>query len=93
MKPTTNISEFKTTNGRVNIEINKNKLIYYENIKDNLSFNESLLIKLNENFKMLKTLMENLTNKIDDIAKIWDDLCQNSTKYFDGDDIIKLMNI
>lgn len=89
MKPTTNISEFKTTNGRVNIEINKNKLIYYENIKDNLSFNESLLIKLNENFKMLKTLMENLTNKIDDIAKIWDDLCQNSTKYFDGDDIIK----
>ena len=38
---------------------------------------------------MLKTLIENLTVKIDEIAQNWDDLCQNSAKYFDGDDIIK----
>ena len=89
MKPPTYVEDFQTLFGKANIEINNKKVIYYENIKDNISINENLLIKLNENFKMLKTLIENLTLKIDEIAQNWDDLCQNSTKYFDGDDIIK----
>ena len=89
MKPPTYVEDFQTLFGKANIEINNKKVIYYENIKDNISINENLLIKLNENFKMLKTLIENLTVKIDEIAQNWDDLCQNSTKYFDGDDIIK----
>ena len=89
MKPPTYVEDLQTLFGKANIEINNKKVIYYENIKDNISINENLLIKLNENFKMLKTLIENLTVKIDEIAQNWDDLCQNSTKYFDGDDIIK----
>ena len=89
MKPPTYVEDFQTLFGKANIEINNKKVIYYENIKDNISINENLLIKLNENFKMLKTLIENLTVKIDEIAQNWDDLCQNSAKYFDGDDIIK----
>ena len=89
MKPPTYVEDFQTLFGKANIEINNKKVIYYENIKDNISINENLLIKLNENFKMLKTLIENLTLKIDEIAQNWDDLCQNSAKYFDGDDIIK----
>ena len=89
MKPPTYVEDFQTLFGKANIEIDNKKVIYYENIKDNISINENLLIKLNENFKMLKTLIENLTLKIDEIAQNWDDLCQNSTKYFDGDDIIK----
>ena len=89
MKPPIYVEDFQTLFGKANIEINNKKVIYYENIKDNISINENLLIKLNENFKMLKTLIENLTVKIDEIAQNWDDLCQNSIKYFDGDDIIK----
>jgi hypothetical protein len=89
MKPPMYVEDFQTLFGKANIEINNKKVIYYENIKDNISINENLLIKLNENFKMLKTLIENLTVKIDEIAQNWDDLCQNSAKYFDGDDIIK----
>ena len=89
MKPSVNVEDLKTPNGKVNIEINNKKVIYYENIKDNLSINENLLIKLNENIKILKTQIETLTAKIDEIVQNWDDLCQNSIKYFDGDDIIK----
>ena len=89
MKPPSYVEDYQTLFGKANIEINNKKIIYYENIKDNISINENLLIKLNENFKILKTLIENLTVKIDEIAQNWDDLCQNSIKYFDGDDIIK----
>ena len=79
----TNIADFQTPFGRVNIQINKNKETYYENIKDNISINENLLIKLNENFNILKSQINNLTAKIDEIAQNWNDLCQNSMKYFD----------
>ena len=95
MKPLTNIEDFQTPNGKVNVQINKKKVIYYENIKDNISINENLLIKLNENLKQLKIQINNLTAKIDEIAQNWNELCENSKKYFDGDDIIKtyeLMN-
>ena len=89
MKPPVNINDFQSPFGKVNIQINKKKTTYFENIKDNISFNENLLTKLNENFKILKTQIDNITLKIDEIAQNWDDLCQNSIKYFEGDDIIK----
>ena len=87
-KPLTNIAEFQTPMGSVNIQVNKKKETYYENIKDNISINENLLTKLNENLKLLKIQIENLTSKIDEIAQNWNDLCQNSIKYYDEEDII-----
>ena len=89
LKPPATLEDFQTPFGKANIQIDKKKVIYFENIKSNISINENLLIKLNDNFKILKTLIENLTSKIDEIAQNWDDLCQNSMKYYDGDDIIK----
>ena len=89
MKPPQNINENQSLVGRINIEVKKEKEIFFENIKDNINFNESLLIKLNENLKLLKTQIENITLKIDEIALIWGELCKTSTKYFDGDDIIQ----
>ena len=89
MKPPLYVEDFQTQFGKANIQINNQKVIYFENIKSNIAINENLLIKLNDNFKILKTLIDNLTLKIDEIAHIWDDLCKNSMKYFDGDDIIK----
>ena len=89
MKPPQNINENQSLTGRINIEVKKEKEIFFENIKDNINFNESLLIKLNENLKLLKTQIENMAFKIDEIALIWSELCKTSTKYFDGDDIIQ----
>ena len=89
MKPPQNVNENQSLAGRVNIEVKKEKEIFFENIKDNISLNESLLLKLNENLKLLKVQIENVTMKIDEIVQIWNELCKNSTKYFDGDDIIQ----
>jgi hypothetical protein len=89
MKPPQSINENQSLIGRISIEVKKEKEIFFENIKDNISFNESLLTKLNENFKLLKTQIENITLKIDEIAQNWNELCKTSTKYFDGDDIIQ----
>ena len=89
MKPPQNINENQSLIGRVNIEVKKEKETFFENVKDNISLNESLLLKLNENLKLLKTQIENVTIKIDEIVQIWNELCKTSTKYFDSDDIIQ----
>ena len=88
MKPPQNINENQSLIGIINIEVKKEKETFFENIKENINLNESLFIKLNENLKLLKTQIENITLKIDEIAQIWVELCKTSTKYFDNDDII-----
>ena len=89
IKPTTNIEFFHMPKGSANIEINSKKIICFENIKDNINLNDTLLTKLNDNLKALKSQLDNVCNKVDEIAQNWDDLCQNSVKYFDGDEISK----
>ena len=89
MKPPQNLNEYQSLMGRVNIEVKKEKETYFDNIKENISLNEALFTKLNENIKLLKIQIENVTLKIDEIAQNWSELCKTSTKYFDGDDIIQ----
>jgi hypothetical protein len=89
MKPPQNVNDNQTLNGRIEIEVKKEKETYFENIKDNITYNETLLTKLNENIKLLKVQMENLTLKIDEIAQIWSELSKTSAKYFDTNEIIQ----
>jgi sorting nexin-7/30/sorting nexin-8 len=89
MKPSQNVNDNQTLNGRIEIEVKKEKETYFENIKDNITYNETLLTKLNENIKLLKVQMENLTLKIDEIAQIWSELSKTSAKYFDTNEIIQ----
>ena len=86
-KPPQNISDFQSFSGRINIDVKNEKEIFFENIKDNLIYNEAMLSKLNENIKILKTQIDNVISKIDEIAQNWSDLFKTSTKYYDGDDI------
>ena len=89
MKPPQNVNDNQTLNGRIEIEVKKEKEIYFENIKDNINYNETLLTKLNENLKLLKVQIENITLKIDEIAQIWSELSKNSAKYFDTNEIVQ----
>ena len=86
-KPPQNINENQSFSGRANVDVKKEKEIFFENIKDNIAYNEILFTKLNENFKLLKVQIENITLKIDEIAQIWNEIHKTSKKYFDGDDI------
>ena len=89
IKPSTNINDFQMPNGSANVQLSSKKMILFENIKDNINLNEALLTKLNDNLKALKLQLDNLCTKVDEIVQNWDDLCQNSVKYFDGDEIAK----
>lgn len=89
MKPPQNVNDNQTLNGRIEIEVKKEKETYFENIKDNINYNETLLIKLNENLKLLKVQIENITLKIDEIAQIWNELSKTSAKYFDTNEIVQ----
>lgn len=89
IKPSTNINDFQMPNGSANVQLSSKKMILFENIKDNINLNETLLTKLNDNLKALKLQLDNLCTKVDEIVQNWDDLCQNSVKYFDGDEIAK----
>ena len=89
IKSSTNINDFQMPNGSANLQLNSKKIILFENIKDNVNLNETLLTKLNDNLKALKLQLDNLCTKLDEIVQNWDDLCQNSVKYYDSDEISK----
>ena len=82
-----NLCEFKSPNGKLNITINEEVEIFYQNIKDNTELNQDLLTKLNTNIKQLSLEMTNVFNRMDEIAKICDELFINSIKYYDINDI------
>ena len=83
MKPHTNIKEFYSANGKMNLGVKQEKEIYFQNIKDNTSYNQELLNRLNISLKQLKIQMDIFIQKIEEVTQIWQDLFKNSTKYFD----------
>ena len=88
IKPQTNIQEFISPNGKMNLGVKQEKEIYFQNIKDNIFYNQELLNKLNINLKQLKLQMDALIQKIVEVSKIWEELFNNSTKYYDEMNII-----
>lgn len=83
MKPHTNIKEFYSANGKMNLGVKQEKEIYFQNIKDNTSYNQELLNRLNISLKQLKIQMDIFIQKIEEVTQVWKDLFKNSTKYFD----------
>ena len=92
IKPQTNIQEFISPDGKMNLGVKQEKEIYFQNIKDNIFYNQELLNKLNINLKQLKTQMDMLIQKIDEVSKIWEELFNNSTKYCDEMSIVNTYN-
>ena len=92
MRPPVNISDYRSVTGIACTDVTKEKETYFENIKDNITINETLLMKLNENLKLLKIQIDTLTIKIGEIAQNWTELYKTSTKYFDGGPITETYN-
>ena len=88
IKPKTNIKEFCSANGKMNLGVKNEKEIYFQNIKDNTLNNQELLNKLNISLKQLKIQMDIFIQKIEEVTQIWEELFKNSTKYCDEINII-----
>ena len=83
------LRDFKSTTGKMKIILNSEKEKYIGHIKDNAELNDSVLKKLDDNFKSLKEDMANVFSRILSFCPIFDKLIKISTKYCDDNAIIE----
>ena len=80
------LRDFKSLDGKLDITVNEQREINFQNLKDNAEINEELLSKLNSNLKQLNYEMNMVTKRLDEITKICEELFQTSVKYYDTND-------
>ena len=83
------ITENQSMSGKANVEVNYEKEIFYDNVKDKLSSKSNLFYQLNQNIKILKTKIEDICLHIDLLSKNFDDLSKANTEDFDGKQVIQ----
>jgi len=81
------LRDYKSPNGKLDITLNEEREIYYQNIKDHTELNFELLTKLNKNLKLLNSEMNVVVNRMDEISKNCEELFLNSVKYCDVNEI------
>ena len=77
------LSQVKSLTGEILVSINKEKEIYFENIKDNVELNEEILQKITKSYKDLILLMDQLNEKMKEISGLWKDIYKQNIKYFE----------
>jgi len=88
-----NLSDVKTLSGELNVTVNKEKEIYFANIKDNMDLNIELLQKLTKGYKGLVVLMEQMSEKMKEISEIWKDIYKKSLNYYEKESTVETYNI
>ena len=81
------LRDYKSPNGKLDITINEEREILYQNIKDHTELNQEILSKLNKNLKLLNGEMSLVINRMEEISKNCEELFLNSVKYCDENDI------
>ena len=92
-KPPSFVRQIKTMNGEINIGINNEKETYFENIKSYAKGNYTLLQKITKGYKSLMNIMQQLSNKMSDISKLWKQVLDKSVKYSDSHNTSETFNI
>ena len=82
-----NLNDFKSPTGKLDVTLNEDNEISYENIKSNTEINHDLLTKFNKNLKQLNNEINSVVNRLDQISQICQELFLNSVKYDDFDNI------
>ena len=81
------LRDYKSPTGKLDITLNEEREIYYQNIKDHTELNFELLTKLNKNLKLLNSEMLAVVNRMNEISKNCEELFLNSVKYCDVNEI------
>ena len=82
-----NLKEYKSPNGKLDISVNEDNEISFQNIKNNIEINQELLTKFNKNLKLLNNEMSSVVNRLEEISQNCEELFFNSVKFYDNDDI------
>ena len=89
------LEDIKSLNGKIKISINKEKEVYFMNIKDNTKINESIMKKINKSYKNLIEIMQTANDKMKEISDLWKLLYDKSLKYYEtlySSESYKIMN-
>ena len=92
-KPPSLVREMKTLNGEINIMIDSDKETYFENIKNYAKGHYQLLQKITKGYKSLMNIMQQLSNKMKDISKLWKLVLDKSITYSDSHNTSETFNI
>ena len=87
------VRQIKTISGEVNIGINNEKEVYFDNIKNYVKGHYQLLQKITKGYKSLMNIMQQLSNKMIDISKLWKQVLDKSIKYYDSHNTSETFNI
>ena len=89
MKTPNDFKEIKSIDGKIRVKISENKEKNIENIRDNAAFNETALKKFNQNFKILKTEMNTVINRVLSFSPLFDKLIKISSNFKEENTIIE----
>ena len=92
-KPPSYAREMKTMDGVIKIGINKGREIYLDNIKNYAQGNVYLLQKITKSYKSLINIMQQLSEKMKDISKLFKLVLDKSIKYYDSHNTSETFNI
>jgi hypothetical protein len=87
------LNQVKSLTGELKVTVNKEKETYFQNIKDNIDLNENLLQKITKSYKALILLMEQLSDKMKEIAEIWKEIYKKNIKYYEKQNTTTSYNI
>ena len=82
-----NLTEYKSPNGKLEVNINEENELYYKSIKEYTDTSQDLLTKFNKNIKLLNNEMSVVVNRLEQISQICEELFFKSIKYYDIDNI------
>ena len=82
-----NLSEYKTPSSKLEIVINEENELYYQNIKEYAENSYNLLTKFNKNLKLLNNEMNSIVKRMEEISQISEELFFISNKHYDTDPV------
>jgi hypothetical protein len=80
--------EIKALNGEINININKQKELYTEIIRNISENNENYMKKIIKEYKSLNLSIQEVVSKMKNIGSIWDELYLKNLNYSEGETIL-----
>lgn len=79
------IKKLKTLNGEIKVSISYDKEKYFQNIKEKLNTQENIFDKLLYNYKILLNNIQQTSEKMRDISKIWTELYNQKNVFFESE--------
>ena len=85
MENNSNVKDLKTLNGEIKVSITYENEKYFQNIKDKLNAQDNIFDKLIYNYKILFNNIQQISEKMKEISKIWKELYNQKNEYFESE--------